>query len=125
MLFRSQIQVLQLRQQEIQAWVGGITHDLRAPLTTIKVALELLEHRPDKSERYLAIARQACAQSDVLIEEVLTLYREEEEIKYYSSKNINLHMIFDRLFESFHIRSKLKPDDENSAAMFTGTSHCN
>lgn len=102
---QAQIQVLQLRQQEIQAWVGGITHDLRAPLTTIKVALELLEHRPDKSERYLAIARQACAQSDALIEEVLTLYREEEEIDYSSSKNINLHMIFDRLFESFHIRS--------------------
>jgi signal transduction histidine kinase len=102
---QAQIQVLQLRQQEIQAWVGGITHDLRAPLTTIKVALELLEHRPDKSERYLAIARQACAQSDALIEEVLTLYREEEEIDYYLSKDINLHMIFDRLFESFHIRS--------------------
>ena len=102
---QAQIQALQLRQREIQAWVSGITHDLRAPLTTIKVALELLEHRPDKSERYLAIARQACAQSDALIEEVLTLYQEEEGIDYSSSKNVNLRMIFDRLFESFHIRS--------------------
>lgn len=102
---QAQIEALQLRQREIQAWVSGITHDLRAPLTTIKVALELLEHRPDKSDRYLAIARQACAQSDALIEEVLTLYQEEEGINYSSSKNINLRMIFDRLFESFHIRS--------------------
>ncbi len=102
---QSQIQVLQLRQREIQAWVSGITHDLRAPLTTIKVALELLEHRPDKSERYLAIARQACAQSDALIEEVLTLYQQEEGINYCPPKNIGLQMIFNRLFESFHIRS--------------------
>ena len=102
---QAQIQALQLRQREIQAWVSGITHDLRAPLTTIKVALELLEHRPDKSERYLAIARQACAQSDALIEEVLTLYQEEEGSDYSSPKNVNLRMIFDRLFGSFHIRS--------------------
>lgn len=104
-VLQAQIQVLQLRQREIQAWVSGITHDLRAPLTTIKVALELLEHRPDKSERYLAIARQACAQSDALIEEVLTLYQQEEGINYYSPKSISLQMIFNRLFESFHIRS--------------------
>ncbi|MCY7408615.1 MAG: response regulator [Alkalinema sp. CAN_BIN05] len=107
---QAQIQVLQLREQEIQAWVGGITHDLRAPLTTIKVALELLEHRPEKSERYLSIARQACAQSDALIEELLTLYREEEAIgdslsKNSLSKGIHLQVIFDRLFQSFRVRS--------------------
>ncbi len=102
---QAQIQVLQLREQEIQAWVSGITHDLRAPLTTIKVALELLEHRPEKSERYLSIARQACAQSDALIEELLTLYREDEAIDDYISKDMHLQMIFDRLFESFQVRS--------------------
>jgi len=103
---QARIQVLQLREQEIQAWVGGITHDLRAPLTTIKVALELLEHRPDKSERYLSIARQACAQSDALIEELLTLYREEEEsIEKSLSNGIHLQVIFDRLFQSFRVRS--------------------
>ena len=102
---QAQIQVLQLREQEIQTWVGGITHDLRAPLTTIKVALELLEHRPDKSDRYLSIARQACAQSDALIEELLTLYREEETIGDFASKGIHLQLIFDRLFDSFRVRS--------------------
>lgn len=103
---QAQIQVLQLREQEIQAWIGGITHDLRAPLTTIKVALELLEHRPDKSERYLSIARQACAQSDALIEELLTLYREEETaIEKSLSNGTHLQVIFDRLFQSFRVRS--------------------
>ena len=102
---QAQIQVLRLREQEIQTWVGGITHDLRAPLTTIKVALELLEHRPDKSERYLSIARQACAQSDALIEELLTLYREEETVGSSPSKGIYLRLIFDRLFDSFRVRS--------------------
>ena len=102
---QAQIQVLRLREQEIQTWVGGITHDLRAPLTTIKVALELLEHRPDKSERYLSIARQACAQSDALIEELLILYREEETVGSSPSKGIYLRLIFDRLFDSFRVRS--------------------
>ena len=103
---QAEIQVLQLREQEIQAWIGGITHDLRAPLTTIKVALELLEHRPDKSKRYLSIARQACAQSDALIEELLTLYREEEiAIEKSLSNGNHLQVIFDRLFQSFRVRS--------------------
>ncbi len=103
---QAEIQVLQLREQEIQAWIGGITHDLRAPLTTIKVALELLEHRPDKSERYLSIARQACAQSDALIEELLALYRKEEtSIEKSLSNGTHLQVIFDRLFQSFRVRS--------------------
>ena len=102
---QAQIQVLQLRQQEVQAWVGSIAHDLRAPLTTIKVALELLEHRPDKSKHYLSIARQACAQNDSLIEEILTLYREEGVSDYSASSSVDLNMIFNRLFESFRIRS--------------------
>jgi signal transduction histidine kinase len=128
---QAQIQVLQLREQEIQAWIGGITHDLRAPLTTIKVALELLEHRPDKSERYLSIARQACAQSDALIEELLTLYREEEvAIEKSLSNGIHLHIIFDRLFQSFRVRSSYLnlqlqwdvPQDINAAFSPSGLS---
>ena len=79
---------------------------MRAPLTTIKVALELLQHRPDKSDRYLSIARQACSQSDALIEELLTLYREEETaIEKFLSNDIHLQMIFNRLFQSFRVRS--------------------
>ncbi len=76
----AQLKVLQLREQETQAWVGGITHDLRAPLTTIKVALELLQRAPEQADRYFTIARQACSQSDALIEELLAFYREEEAV---------------------------------------------
>jgi two-component system, sensor histidine kinase and response regulator len=76
----AQLNVLQLREQETQAWVGGITHDLRAPLTTIKVALELLQRAPEQADRYFTIAHQACSQSDALIEELLAFYREEEAV---------------------------------------------
>ncbi len=76
----AQLKVLQLREQETQAWVGGITHDLRAPLTTIKVALELLQRAPEQADRYFTIAHQACSQSDALIEELLAFYREEDAI---------------------------------------------
>lgn len=116
---QAQLQVLQLREQETQAWISGITHDLRAPLTTIKVALELLQQKPEQSDRYFTIARQACSQSDALIEELLALYREEEvkkknldpdqeETSVQASKvtiNQSLSHLLERLQGSFQART--------------------
>lgn len=115
----AQLKVLQLRDQETQAWVSGITHDLRAPLTTIKVALELLQRAPEKADRYFTIAQQACAQSDALIEELLAFYREEETLAQPpdlpqnadsgaigTSVESNLHNLLDRLKAGFQARTE-------------------
>lgn len=44
--------------------LNTITHDLRAPLTTIKVALQLMEAMPDNRRQYIEIALNACDQGD-------------------------------------------------------------
>jgi two-component system, sensor histidine kinase and response regulator len=104
----AQLKVLQLREQETQAWVGGITHDLRAPLTTIKVALELLQRAPEQADRYFTIARQACSQSDALIEELLAFYREEEAIVTppVLLESTSLSTLFARLKAGFQARTE-------------------
>jgi two-component system, sensor histidine kinase and response regulator len=139
---QAQLKVLQLREQETQAWVGGITHDLRAPLTTIKVALELLQRAPEQADRYFKIARQACSQSDALIEELLAFYREEEAVfsppvllensspeTITPSSGSSLSALFARLKAGFqarteHLELQLKwseqPEVENSDFAKTG-----
>ncbi|MEB3294145.1 MAG: response regulator [Synechococcales bacterium] len=57
--------------------VSLVTHDLQAPLTTIRTALQLIESRPERCQQYLAIARQACQQGETLIQMVLHLARVE------------------------------------------------
>jgi two-component system, sensor histidine kinase and response regulator len=97
---QAQLQMSQLRESESQVWISGITHDLRAPLTTIKVALELIEQAPEKRSQYLSIARQACEQGDALIEEMLTFYRDDPTDPAtvtrldLSSLMLNLHQTF-------------------------------
>lgn len=106
---QAQLQMAQLREQESQLWINGITHDLRAPLTTIKVALELIEQAPEKRSQYLSIARQACAQSDALIEEMLTFYRDDlaEPERSIDPLTTNLsHLLLD-LHQTFAARARL------------------
>ena len=107
-LLQAQLQHLQLREQESQAWINGITHDLRAPLTTIRVALELIEKFPAKQDHYLTIARQACEQSDTLIEEMLTLYREEDSLQPAIAETCHLDRLLQTLHPTFEARARLQ-----------------
>ncbi|MBD2328778.1 response regulator [Alkalinema sp. FACHB-956] len=57
-----------------QEWVSAISHDLRAPLTTIRMALRMMEMIPDRWRQYLSVAQLACEQGDRLIEQLLDQY---------------------------------------------------
>lgn len=57
-----------------QDWVSAISHDLRAPLTTIRMALRMMEMIPDRWRQYLNVAQLACEQGDHLIEQLLDQY---------------------------------------------------
>jgi two-component system, sensor histidine kinase and response regulator len=103
---QAQLQMSQLREIESQVWISGITHDLRAPLTTIKVALELIEQAPEKRSQYLAIARQACEQSDALIEEMLTFYRDDPDHPA-SVTRLDLSSLLVNLQQTFAARASL------------------
>jgi two-component system, sensor histidine kinase and response regulator len=68
---------LQAHDSQRSDLLNAITHDLRAPLTTIKVALQMMETLPDKRPQYLEIALAACDQGDDLIQNLLDLYQLE------------------------------------------------
>ncbi len=68
---------LQAHDSQRSELLNAITHDLRAPLTTIKVALQMMETLPDKRPQYLEIALAACDQGDELIQNLLDLYQME------------------------------------------------
>ncbi|MGI0493993.1 response regulator [Alkalinema pantanalense CENA528] len=57
-----------------QDWVSAVSHDLRAPLTTIRMALRMMEMIPDRWRQYLNVAQLACEQGDHLIEQLLDQY---------------------------------------------------
>jgi signal transduction histidine kinase len=82
-----------LRQRESARMVSEVTHQLRGPITSIGLNLELLEHETtERQVRYLESLKQATAQIQSLVEGTLTLTRLEREDRrpFFSSVNLNL-----------------------------------
>jgi signal transduction histidine kinase len=107
---QSQIQKRVLELQELNHQkddlVSTITHDLRAPLTTIKVALQLITSVPDNCKRYTEIALSACDQCDALIQNLLDLYQLESGEALAPPQSIDLHQQLDKIIQSFQIRTR-------------------
>ncbi|MBE9028442.1 response regulator [filamentous cyanobacterium LEGE 11480] len=86
--------------------LNTITHDLRAPLTTIKVALQMMETLPDNRPQYMDIAFNACAQGDELIQNLLDLYQLEAGEMKIEPRPLDLQETFRNLYYSFKIRTE-------------------
>lgn len=86
--------------------VCSITHDLRAPLTTIKVALQLLEMTPNNHEQYINVAKAACEQGDELIQNLLYLYQLESGETRILMEAIDLHAHLMHLTNLFQVRAQ-------------------
>jgi two-component system, sensor histidine kinase and response regulator len=106
----SQIQKRVLELQELNHQkddlVSTITHDMRAPLTTIKVALQLIESVPDNRKQYTEIALSACDQCDALIQNLLDLYQLESGEALATPEPIDLREQLDTIIKSFQIRTR-------------------
>ncbi|MBW4420764.1 MAG: response regulator [Myxacorys californica WJT36-NPBG1] len=87
-------------------FVTTITHDLRAPLTTIKVALQLMEAMPNNRKQYTEIALAACTQGEELIQNLLDLYQLESGETLAASEPLNIREQLRKLGESFQVRSR-------------------
>jgi two-component system, sensor histidine kinase and response regulator len=103
---QTQIQDLQNHNSQRSDVVNTITHDLRAPLTTIKVALQMMETLPDNRRQYMDIARNACTQGDELIQNLLDLYQLEAGESRISPRSIDLEQTLHTLYCSFKIRTE-------------------
>jgi signal transduction histidine kinase len=67
-----QIGELQWLDRVKDEFLGGISHDLRSPLTNIKVAIQLLKQNGTPSqERYLKILETECQREEDLIQDLL------------------------------------------------------
>lgn len=103
---QTQIQELQHHNSHRSDVLNTITHDLRAPLTTIKVALQMMETLPDNRRQYMDIARNACTQGDELIQNLLDLYQLEAGERSISPRSIDLEQTLHTLYCSFKIRTE-------------------
>ncbi|NJR50355.1 MAG: hybrid sensor histidine kinase/response regulator [Leptolyngbyaceae cyanobacterium CSU_1_3] len=107
---QSQIQRRVLELQALNAQkddlVSTITHDMRAPLTTIKVALQLMEAVPDNRRQYTEIALSACDQCDALIQNLLDLYQLESGESLAPPEPIDLQEQLAKIIASFEVRTR-------------------
>ena len=86
--------------------LNTITHDLRAPLTTIKLALQLIEAMPDNRRQYVEIALSACDQGDELIQNLLDLYQLESGEALASPEPLDLRTFLSKIIDTFEIRTR-------------------
>lgn len=86
--------------------LNTITHDLRAPLTTIKVALQLMEAMPENRRQYIEIALNACDQGDELIQNLLDLYQLESDGALAPPEPLNLRELLCKTAEAFQVRTR-------------------
>ncbi len=86
--------------------LNTITHDLRAPLTTIKVALQLMDAMPDNRRQYVEIALTACDQGDELIQNLLDLYQLESGETLAAPEPLNLRELLRKTTDAFQVRTR-------------------
>lgn len=101
-----QILELQAHSSERSDMLNTITHDLRAPLTTIKVALQMMETLPDNRPQYMEIAFNACQQGDELIQNLLDLYQLEAGETQIIPSPLDLQETFRTIYYACQIRTE-------------------
>jgi two-component system, sensor histidine kinase and response regulator len=100
-------QVAQLQDQTHQRsdLLNTITHDLRAPLGTIKVALQMMETLPENRRQYMEIALSACEQGDELIQNLLDLYQLEAGETLIVGSAFDLQESLRKIYASCQLRT--------------------
>ncbi len=98
-----ELQQINLQKSDL---LNTITHDLRAPLTTIKVALQLMDAMPENRRQYIDIALTACNQGDELIQNLLDLYQLESGEALATPEPLNLQEQLHKMIAAFQVRSR-------------------
>lgn len=102
---RKQHQLNKIRDE----FVGNITHELKTPVATVKVALEALnkfniKDNPEKSSEYIKIATLELDRLDFLIQKVLTSSIYESSSTVSNFENLNLDDILSDVIKTMQIR---------------------
>jgi signal transduction histidine kinase len=103
---QKKVDTLQQINSQKNELLNTITHDLRAPLTTIKVALQLMDTMPENRRQYVEIALNACDQGDELIQNLLDLYQLESGETLASPEPLNLRELLRKTTDAFQARAR-------------------
>ncbi|HXJ22331.1 MAG TPA: ATP-binding protein [Polyangia bacterium] len=72
-------QGLEARNRELDAFAGRVAHDVRGPLTTLKLAMPALGAKLPKDDRTLELLGRGIGRMESLVEDLLTLARVESQ----------------------------------------------
>lgn len=74
-MIRNQNHDLRRMVTEMERFVYSVSHDIRAPLTSVKGLIELIRLEPDKAPEYLNYMDQSIDRLDVFIHKIIDHYR--------------------------------------------------
>ncbi|GBD89235.1 alkaline phosphatase synthesis sensor protein PhoR [bacterium BMS3Abin03] len=92
-------------------FVSTVSHELKTPLTSIKMFAEMLKDNPDcsteKAQEYLQIIEGESERLKRLINNVLDFTKIEKGIKIYDKKKIELNSIVSKVLRSMEYQFKM------------------
>lgn len=102
---KKQVQLNKIRND----FVGNISHELKTPVATVKVALEALQSfniksEPVKADEYIQIAQIEMNRLDMLIQKVLTSSVYDEAHELMQQEPLLLKDVVDEVIKSMQIR---------------------
>jgi len=87
-------------------FVSNVSHELRTPLAGIKLHVDLLARHPDGSERYLQRMRREVARLELLVEDLLTISRLDQDRVKFAPEPVDLTRIAAGLVEDRQVLAK-------------------
>lgn len=113
---KKQIQLNLMRNE----FVSNITHELKTPVSTVKVALEALQKfdlksNPVRSDEYIQIAIKEADRLEVLIQKVLV-----SSVLVENNNVLNIELInYSELIDDILIALRIRFENENADVVFT------
>jgi signal transduction histidine kinase len=104
---RQQLEQLRHLNQLKDEFLSTVSHELRTPLTSMTMAIRMLRQiglSSDRSERYLDILEQQCAQETNLINDLLALQELESKQVSIQLEEINLTDLILELEQGFNLK---------------------
>jgi PAS domain S-box-containing protein len=110
---QSQVEELEKLHQLKDDFLSTVSHELRSPLTNIKMALQMVELslnqkqvHDERLDRYLQILDEECAQELTLINDLLDLQRLEAGVQSLELETVDLSYWLPSIAESFEARAQ-------------------
>ena len=104
---RQQIEQLQRLNELKDDFLSSMSHELKTPLTSMKMAIKMLrqpEIPPEMRDKYLNILEQEWHREYNLIKDLLTLQQVESGEFAFSPQELNLEQIVEELTQDFHAK---------------------